>query len=102
MNIFFLSLIPTEIAEMSCDQHVVKIQLEICQMLYTAWYFSSEENYIQENAPYTKDGKRRGYRAAHPMTMWIGSSLENYIYACEIGMALTLEYTYRYTLVRNI
>jgi len=58
-------------------------------MLYTAWYFSSEENYIQENAPYTKDGKRRGYRAAHPMTMWI-------------GMALTLEYTYRYTLVRNI
>ena len=63
---------------------------------------SSEENYVQENAPYTKDGKRRGYRAAHPMTMWIGSSLENYIYACEIGMALTLEYTYRYTLVRNI
>jgi hypothetical protein len=31
MNIFFLSLIPKEIAEMSCDQHVVKIQLEITQ-----------------------------------------------------------------------
>jgi len=44
MNIFFLSLIPTEIAHMSCDQHVVKIQLEICQMLYTAWYFSGEED----------------------------------------------------------
>ena len=50
MNIFFLSLIPSEIAEMSCDQHVVKIQLEICQMLYTAWYFSNEEEYLQENA----------------------------------------------------
>jgi hypothetical protein len=99
MNIFFLSLIPTEIAEMSCDQHVVKIQLEICQMLYTAWFFSNQQDYIEENAPFTKDGKRRGYRPAHPkhpMTMWVGSSLKNYIYACEIGIALTLEYTRRY------
>jgi hypothetical protein len=32
----------------------------------------------------------------HPMTMWVGSSLENYIFACKIGIALTLEYTKRY------
>ena len=32
----------------------------------------------------------------HPMTMWVGSSLKNYMYACEIGIALTLEYTRRY------
>ena len=50
---------------MSCDQHVVKIQLEICQMLYTAWFFSNQEEYVQENAPFTKDGKRRGYRPEH-------------------------------------
>jgi len=99
MNIFFLSLIPAEIAEMSCDQHVVKIQLEICQMLYTAWHYANQEEYVHENAPFTKDGKRRGYRPAHskhPMTMWVGSSLENYIYACEIGIALPPEYTRRY------
>lgn len=104
MNIFFLSLIPAEIAEMSCDQHVVKIQLEICQMLYTAWYFANEEAFVGENAPFTKDGKRRGYRPAHkkhPMTMWVGSSLENYLYACEIGIALTLEYTRRYNKVHT-
>jgi len=99
MNIFFLSLIPSEIAEMSCDQHVVKIQLEICQMLYTAWYFSNEEAYINQHAPYTKDGKRKGYRPAHkkhPMTMWVASSLENYTFACMIGLALTNEYTKRF------
>ena len=99
MNIFFLSLIPVEIANMSCDQHVVKIQLEICQMLYTAWYFSGEEEIIHACAPFIKDGTRRGYRPAHkkhPMTMWIGSNLENYMYACKIGIALTLEYTRRY------
>jgi hypothetical protein len=93
MNIFFLSLIPIEIANMSCDQHVVKIQLD------TAWYFSSEEDIIHTCAPFIKDGTRRGYRPAHkkhPMTMWIGSSLENYMYACKIGIALTLEYTRRY------
>jgi hypothetical protein len=83
MNIFFLSLVPKEIAHMSCDQHVVKIQLEICQMLYTAWYFSNEEDFVHALAPFTKDGSRRGYMPAHkkhPMTMWIASSLDNYKY----------------------
>jgi len=99
MNIFFLSLDPYEIANMSCDQHVVKIQLEICQMLYMAWHFAGLGDYLNENAPFTKDGKRRGYRPAHPkhpMTMWVSSSLENYLYACRIGLALTQEYTRRY------
>src|SRR5210317_1097065 len=72
MNIFFLSLIPTEIAEMSCDQHVVKIQLEITQMLYMAWHFAQQQDYVAENAPLTKDGSRRGYRPAHPKhLMWL-------------------------------
>ena len=99
MNIFFLSLVPKEIAHMSCDQHVVKIQLEICQMLYTAWYFSNEEDFVHTLAPFTKDGSCRGYKPAHkkhPMTMWIASSLKKYKYACKIGIALTLEYTRRY------
>jgi len=99
MNIFFLSLDPSEIALMSCDQHVVKIQLEIVQMLYMAWHFAEQVDYIEKNAPLTKDGLRRGYRPAHPkhpMTMWVASSLENYMYACKIGIALTLEYTRRY------
>jgi len=59
---------------------------------------------VHENAPYTKDGKRRGYLRAHPkhpMTMWVGSSLENYMYACKIGIALTLEYTRRYGKVHS-
>jgi hypothetical protein len=84
---------------MSCDQHVVKIQLEITQMLYMAWHFAQQQDYVAQNAPWTKDRTRRGYRPAHPkhpMTMWVASSLENYMYACKIGIALTLEYTRRY------
>jgi len=99
MNIFFLSMIPHEIATLSCDQHVIKIQLEICQMLYTAWFYAEQEEYVREHAPYTKNGSQRGYKAAHkkhPMTMWISSNLQNYMYACEIGLELAREYTHRF------
>tara|TARA_A100001234_G_scaffold221098_1_gene235848 strand:+ start:920 stop:1459 length:540 start_codon:yes stop_codon:yes gene_type:complete len=99
MNIFFLSLVPQEIAELSCDQHVIKIQLEIAQMLYTAWYYANQEQYVREHAPYTKNGSQRGYKPAHkkhPMTMWISSSPRNYMFACDIGLALSKEYTKRY------
>ena len=99
MNIFFLSMTPSEIADMYCDQHVVKIILEICQMLYTSWYFSDEYHVITERAPHNKSGKARGYRPAHkghPMTMWVASSRENYLFAVEVALALAEEYTGRY------
>lgn len=104
MNIFFLSYLPKDIAKMSCDQHVVKIQLEICQMLYMTWHFSQQQEFVENYAPFTKDGVRRGYRPAHPkhpMTKWVASCLCNYMYACEIGLALTKEYTLRYGKVHS-
>ena len=99
MNIFFLAATPSEIADMYCDQHVVKIILEICQMLYTAWYFADEYHLVTTRAPFNKSGKVRGYRPAHkghPMTMWVASSRENYIFAANIAIALAEEYTARY------
>lgn len=90
---------PREIADMYCDQHVVKIILEICQMLYTSWYFSDEHHVVTERAPHNKSGKARGYRPAHkghPMTMWVASSRENYLFTVEIALALAEEYTGRY------
>ena len=95
MNIFFLSMDPEKLAYMYCDQHVIKILLEICQMMYTSWFYSNEIEYVEKNAPYTLNNKRRGYRPCHknhPMTLWISSSYENYKFAGEIGMLLALEY----------
>lgn len=99
MNIFFLAATPSEIADMYCDQHVVKIILEICQMLYTAWFFSGESHVVADCAPFNKSGTARGYRPAHkghPMTMWVASSRANYIFAADIALALAKEYTERY------
>ena len=72
---------PEELAYMYCDQHVIKILLEICQMMYTAWFYSDQTEYVESNAPYTVNGSRRGYKAAHkkhPTTLWISSSIDNY------------------------
>ena len=89
---------PEELAYMYCDQHVIKILLEICQMMYTAWFYSDQTEYVESNAPYTVNGARRGYKAAHkkhPTTLWISSSIDNYNFAGEIGMSLALEYNKR-------
>ena len=95
MNIFFLSLDPDECARLYCDQHVIKILLEIVQMLYTAWHFSDNKNHLNQ-APYNKSGTQRGYRPAHPnhpMCKWVRA---NYGFAASIGMALAIEYTRRF------
>ena len=95
MNIFFLSLNATACAMMYCDQHVIKILLEIVQMLYTA----HDQEFILTEAPFNKAGTRRGYRPAHknhPMCKWVRSSPETYQMAVNIGTALALEYNYRF------
>jgi hypothetical protein len=87
MNIFFLSLNVTKCAKLYCDQHVIKILLEIVQMLYTAWHLSGEKPH------------KSAYKIAHPnhpMCMWVRASRENYIFTTKLGMALTIEYTYRF------
>jgi len=105
MNIFFLSLIPEECAKMYCDQHVIKILIEIVQMLYTAWHFSGEPGWSERaRAPWKKDRSQRGYKIAHPnhpMCKWVRATRENYLLASQIGMSLALEYNYRYQKVHS-
>lgn len=98
MNIFFLSLDPETCAKLYCDQHVIKILLEIVQMLYTAWHCSGEPGW-NSGAPYNKSNTQRGYKPAHtnhPMCIWVRSSKEAYNLATDIGLALALEYTRRF------
>ena len=98
MNIFFLSLDPETCAKLYCDQHVIKILLEIVQMLYTAWHFSGGTNW-NARAPYNKSRTLRGYKVAHPnhpMCLWVRSSKEAYNFATDLGLALAIEYNKRF------
>ena len=103
MNIFFLSWSYEECAKLYCDQHVVKILLEIAQMLYTAHHTTSPSGW-NANAPLTKNGKAHGYRPAHPkhpMTIWVGSTINNYMWTVKFGMALACEHHRRFGTVHS-
>jgi len=45
---------------------------------------------IGKEAPYKLSHKN------HPCSIWVRSSIENYLWLCELGLELCEEYTYRY------
>ena len=86
MNIFHLHKVPKVCAEYHCDKHVVKMILETAQMLSTAYQrHCGLDEYLYKPA-YPK----------HPMTIWVGDSIENYKYALMLGTELGKQYTKRY------
>ena len=88
MNIFFLSRSPRRAAIMHCDKHVVKMIIETAQMLYSAHWVLNPEN-----LPPT------AYKLAHknhPCSIWVRSSLSNYLWLASLGFWLCKEYNYRY------
>jgi hypothetical protein len=84
MNIFFLDFDVKKCAEYHCDKHVVKMILETAQLLCSAHHVTGG------SAPYKLSHKN------HPCSIWVRSSLSNYLYLCELGLKLGEEYTHRY------
>jgi len=91
MNLFYLNLDPEQCAKEHCDKHVVKMTLEIVQMLYTAHHLSS----TQPEFAYKKS------HVKHPISIWIRSSIKNYTYAVTLAKFLAKEYTYRYQKIHS-
>jgi hypothetical protein len=89
MNIFWLAKSPGKIAEYHCDKHVVKMPLEMTQMLSTVHH------------RYDADGPYKSVHEKHPCTLWVGQTIENYILAWRVGAALFKEYKYRYDKVHK-
>jgi hypothetical protein len=46
MNLFFLDTDPKKCAEYHCDKHVVKMLLELVQLLYTAHHLLNSDNLL--------------------------------------------------------
>jgi hypothetical protein len=84
MNIFFLDYDPKKCAQYHNDKHVVKMILETAQLLCGVHWVTGNE------APYKLSHKN------HPCSIWTRSSLENYLWLCELGLELCTEYEYRY------
>jgi len=86
MNIFYLHSDPTICAQYHNDSHVIKMQLESAQLLCSAHQVNGHD------APYSIS---KGHMK-HPSALWVQKSLSNYVWLCELGMALLEEHKFRY------
>jgi hypothetical protein len=87
MNIFILDKDPVMSAQLQCDKHVVKMILELSQMLSTAHHLW-DSSY--------KDLVYRKTHVNHPCSIWVRETSTNYDWAYNHFIALCDEYTYRY------
>tara|TARA_B100001564_G_C20614707_1_gene659287 strand:- start:305 stop:826 length:522 start_codon:yes stop_codon:yes gene_type:complete len=90
MNIFYLDRDPIIAAQNMCDKHVVKMILESAQMLSTAHRVLDGDDIANEKGMYKMAHKN------HPSTIWVRSSVHNYMWLYVHMTALMNEYTYRY------
>jgi hypothetical protein len=94
MNLFFLHCNPSECAKHHCDKHVVKMILEIVQMLYTAHIVLGTENLPEGHY-------RKISNHIHPTAVWIRKCKQNYLYAAEVALSIAYEYTHRYNKIHS-
>lgn len=90
MNIFLLSDNIQKNCEYHVNSHVIKLPLEITQLLSVALWVNNME------APMKPSHKN------HPCALWVRNSRSNYEYALELAQALCKEYTYRYTKLHGV
>lgn len=120
MNIFLLDRNPVKAAQAHGDKHVVKMLLEACQLLYTAhWVIEyphileyrapvklalvqkhlSVPDSIQTAPPSLSRPSEPGFRPCHihhPCALWTRASLQNYIFLCDLALALAEEFKFRF------
>ena len=86
MNIFHLYKDAEICASYHCDKHVVKMILETGQMLSTAYqrHCGIDEQLYKPAYP------------KHPMSIWVGDSLGNYMWSMDLLGHLLNQYRLRY------
>jgi hypothetical protein len=73
------------------DKHVSKILLEAVQMLCTAIQIVDPDNEIKDKIQLYKIAHKN-----HPVTIWMRTSLANYLWTIEMVEAMHNEWKYRY------
>lgn len=86
MNIFILDENKSLCAQYHNDKHIVTAPILTAQILSTALY-----NVDRIPAPWV-DLKY----AAHGCVLWVGESIQNFLWLCELGLCLCDEYNYRF------
>lgn len=91
VNFFYLDEEPKKCAEYYCDKHIVKIPIEIAQIL------SKIHHQLKTNIDFSKIYKDSlVIKNTLGPYKWTTESLDNYLWTCNLGLALINEYKYRY------
>jgi hypothetical protein len=91
VNFFYLDKDPEKCAQYYCNKHVIKIPIEIAQIL------SKIHHELNSNIDFSKIYKNSTVvnNSIGPY-QWIKESYDNYIWACKLGLELINEYKLRY------
>lgn len=111
MNIFWLDFDPKTCAQMHCDKHVVKMILELAQLLCTAHRVLDGTQQVEIRT--LSNGKTRRHKVwhlnderdtllysathmNHPCAIWVRECDTNYMLCYNLFVELCQEYTRRY------
>jgi hypothetical protein len=75
------------------DKHVIKMILEYCQLLSTAWHMLDSKQalkYLDNGLIYKKT------HSMHPSAIFTRKHLSNYMYVARLALELCKEWRYRY------
>tara|TARA_B100000085_G_C18413925_1_gene459795 strand:+ start:156 stop:704 length:549 start_codon:yes stop_codon:yes gene_type:complete len=112
MNMFVLDELAKKAAEYHCDKHVVKMILESAQMKSTAHWLHllwsnnkslkdfkrvrDAKSWLLENTDPVLHPPYAMTHVRHPCTLWVSSTVENYMWHYDLLFYLCKEYTKRY------
>lgn len=91
MNIFVLDSDIDKCVEYHNNKHCVKMIVEYAQLLCGVHHMTDSELDI----PYRLSHKN------HPCAIWARECIENYVWLCDLALALAKEYTHRYKKVHK-
>jgi hypothetical protein len=91
MNLFILSLCFAECATFMFDKHISKMILEAVQMLCATIQLIDPKNDIANIIKLYKITHKN-----HPVTIWMRTSLANYLWTLDMVDAMHTEWKYRY------
>lgn len=91
VNFFYLDNNPSKCAKYYCDKHVLKIPIEIAQIL------SKIHHILKTKIDYQKIyANSKVVKETLGPYLWTLTSLDNYIWTCNLGLELINEYKYRF------
>lgn len=97
MNLFLLSLDRRQCVRWYADKHIVKMILELTQLLYGVWSQVGEPGWRQ----FAPEGSYKATHINHPTSVWMRSSKENYKFAASYAHPMLEEYSRRYNKVHS-